>query len=93
MKFHVPCSTFHDVRTSTDLDPIRLHPLYFQALPTVLLSSSIWQSIRLLTGGLLVRVQPEEPILSITYASSFSSVERGVCHLIDLLARVNSPER
>src|SRR6476646_4986592 len=26
-----------------------------------------WQSIRLLTGGLLVRVQPEEPILSTTY--------------------------
>ena len=26
-----------------------------------------WQSIRLLTGGLLVRVQPEEPIVSITY--------------------------
>jgi hypothetical protein len=23
-----------------------------------------WQSIRLLTGGLLVRVQPEEPIFS-----------------------------
>ena len=26
-----------------------------------------WQSIRLLTGGLLVRVQPEEPLLSIIY--------------------------
>jgi hypothetical protein len=26
-----------------------------------------WQSIRLLTGGLLVRVQPEEPIASTTY--------------------------
>ena len=29
-----------------------------------------WQSIRLLTGGLLVRVQPEEPVLSRIYGHS-----------------------
>ena len=33
-----------------------------------------WQSIRLLTGGLLVRVQPEEPLFSISYERSIVGV-------------------
>ena len=37
-----------------------------------------WQSIRLLTGGLLVRVQPEEPIISTTYVDHLSRGRRSV---------------
>ena len=52
-----------------------------------------WQSIRLLTGGLLVRVQPEEPLTRSSISLVVLGLALGFARLASLVVLGTSPAR